>query len=190
VPASSRHASGKAASRPSSGRTGRRIAGLGLLLALSQAAHAVAVGDVAPNFQLPAVQDARTGALTLRLADLRGKVVYLDFWASWCGPCKQSFPWMNEVQARYGAKGLEIVAVNVDTHSEDARSFLAALPPQFRVAFDTQGMTPREYGIRGMPTSLLLGPDGKVLLVHSGFRPDDRAAVEASIERALAHLSN
>jgi thiol-disulfide isomerase/thioredoxin len=190
VPASGRHVRAKPGCRPSSGQSGLRLVGLCLLLVASQAAGAVGVGDIAPNFQLPAVQDARTGALTLRLLDLRGKVVYLDFWASWCGPCKQSFPWMNEVQARYGARGLEIVAVNLDTRSEDARSFLAALPPQFRVAFDAQGMTPRQYGIRGMPTSLLLGPDGKVLLVHSGFRPDDKAAVEAGIEQALTHLSN
>ena len=166
-----------------------RLCGLGLLLAATQAARAVNVGDVAPNFQLPAIRDARTGALTLRLADLRGKVVYLDFWASWCGPCRQSFPWMNEMQARYGGKGLEVVAVNVDVRDEDARGFLATLPAQFRVAFDAQGTTPRQYGIRGMPTSVLLGADGKVLLVQSGFRADERAAVEASIAQALAQLA-
>jgi thiol-disulfide isomerase/thioredoxin len=171
-------------------RTTLRRISLGLLLAASQAAGAVSVGEFAPNFQLPAARDAQTGALTVRLADLRGKVVYLDFWASWCGPCKQSFPWMNELQSHYGSKGLQIVAVDVDTHSDDARAFLAALPPQFRVAFDSQGVTPRQYAIRGMPTSVLIGPDGKVLLVHNGFRPDDKTEVEAGIEQALSHSSN
>ncbi len=166
------------------------LMGLALLFAGTLPARAAAVGDVAPNFQLPATRDPQSGAPTVRLADLRGKVVYLDFWASWCGPCKQSFPWMNDVQSRYGSKGLEIVAIDVDTHSDDARAFLAALPPRFRVAFDVQGVTPRQYAIRGMPTSILIGADGKVLLVHNGFRAEDTAEVEAGIQQALAHAQN
>ncbi len=153
-------------------------------------ASAVTVGDIAPNFQLPASRDPQSGASSVHLTDLRGKVVYLDFWASWCGPCKQSFPWMNELQSRYGKQGLTILAVDVDVHSEDARAFLAELPPRFRVAFDTQGVTPKQYAIRGMPTSVLIGPDGKVLLVHNGFRTDEAAAVEASIQQALSRVSN
>jgi len=167
-----------------------RVAGVCLPLVFAQPVHAVGVGEFAPNFKLPASRDAKSGAMTVRLVDLRGKVVYLDFWASWCGPCKQSFPWMNSLQTRFQDKGLQILAVNVDVHSEDARAFLTALPPQFRVAFDTQGVTPRQYAIRGMPTSLVIGGDGKVVLLHNGFRPDDEAEVEAVIERALAALSN
>jgi thiol-disulfide isomerase/thioredoxin len=169
-----------------------RARGLGLsfLLALCPLAHAVTVGDLAPDFQLPALDGARGGTAPLRLADLRGQVVYLDFWASWCGPCKQSFPWMNTVQARYGARGLQVVAVNVDAHTEDARQFLADMPPRFRVAFDARGDTPKGYGVKGMPTSVLVGADGRVLAVHSGFRVDEEAEVEASIEHALGRTSN
>jgi thiol-disulfide isomerase/thioredoxin len=167
-----------------------RCLGLALLVALCPSARAVSVGDVAPDFQLPSIDAARGGTTPLRLADLRGQVVYLDFWASWCGPCKQSFPWMNAVQARFGARGLQVVAVNLDAHPEDARHFLAELPAQFRVAFDARGDTPKGYGVKGMPTSVLVGADGKVLAVHSGFRVDDEAAVEASIEHALAHPSH
>lgn len=151
---------------------------------------AVTVGDLAPNFQLPASPDPQSGASNVHLADLRGKVVYLDFWASWCGPCKQSFPWMNEMQSRYGKQGLTVLAVDVDVHSDDARAFLAELAPGFRVAFDTQGVTPKQYAIRGMPTSILIGPDGKVLLVHNGFRTDETADVEAGIRQALTHMQN
>lgn len=161
----------------------------GLAICAAQPAMAVSVGDTAPNFQLPASGGVVTDAPTVRLADLRGKVVYLDFWASWCGPCKQSFPWMNDLQARYGGKGLEVLAVDLDTHAADARAFLASLPPRFRVAFDTQGITPRQYAIKGMPTSVLIGADGKVLLVHSGFRVDEAGEVEAGIQRALARTS-
>lgn len=140
---------------------------------------AVSVGDAAPDFHLPGLRD------NVKLAALQGKLVYLDFWASWCGPCKQSFPWMNELQARFGAQGLQVIAVNVDTNADDARRFLADVPARFTVAFDTQGDTPRRYAIKGMPTSVLITPDGKVMHVHSGFRPEDRAALELQIQQAL-----
>ena len=96
---------------------GRRLAGLALCLAalaVALPARAVEGGQVAPEFELP----GRAG--TLKLSDYKGKLVYLDFWASWCGPCKQSFPWMNDMQARYGDKGLRIVGVNVDKKQDDA----------------------------------------------------------------------
>ena len=112
-------------------------------------------------------------------------MVYVDFWASWCGPCRQSFPWMNEMQAKYGPQGFQIVGVNVDLKNEDAKAFLAKTPARFAVAFDPAGATPRTFGIKGMPSSVLIGPDGKVLLEHSGFKEADRAELEAKIKAAL-----
>ncbi|NYE63066.1 thiol-disulfide isomerase/thioredoxin [Duganella sp. 1224] len=151
---------------------------LAALLAASSA-QALEKGAPAPQFDLPGLDGA------VKLAKLQGKVVYVDFWASWCGPCRQSFPWMNEMQARYGAKGLQIVGVNVDAKTDDARQFLAATPARFAIAFDPQGATPRSYGIKGMPSSVLIGPDGKVLMEHSGFREADRAELESRIQSAL-----
>jgi thiol-disulfide isomerase/thioredoxin len=151
---------------------------LAALLAASSA-QALEKGAPAPQFDLPGLDGA------IKLAKLQGKVVYVDFWASWCGPCRQSFPWMNEMQARYGGKGLQIVGVNVDAKSEDARQFLTTTPARFAIAFDPQGATPRSYGIKGMPSSVLIGPDGKVLLEHSGFREADRAELESKIQSAL-----
>ncbi|WP_202423858.1 TlpA family protein disulfide reductase [Duganella margarita] len=151
---------------------------LAALLAASSA-QALDKGAPAPQFDLPGLDGA------VKLAKLQGKVVYVDFWASWCGPCRQSFPWMNEMQAKYGGKGLQIVGVNVDAKSDDARQFLTATPARFAIAFDPQGATPRSYGIKGMPSSVLIGPDGKVLLEHSGFREADRAELENKIQSAL-----
>lgn len=152
-----------------------------MLAALLSASSAQALdkGAPAPQFDLPGLDGA------VKLAKLQGKVVYVDFWASWCGPCRQSFPWMNEMQTKYGAKGLQIVGVNVDAKSDDARQFLTAMPARFAIAFDPQGATPRSYGIKGMPSSVLIGPDGKVLLEHSGFREADRAELESKIQSAL-----
>lgn len=153
---------------------------LALLLALSGAsALALDKGATAPPLDLP----GRDGPV--QLAKFQGKVVYVDFWASWCGPCRQSFPWMNEMQARYGAQGLQIVGVNLDAKNDDARAFLAATPARFLVAFDPAGATPRAYGIKGMPSSVLIGADGKVLFEHAGFTEADRAELEAAIKAAL-----
>ena len=114
-----------------------------------------------------------------------GKVVLVDFWASWCSPCRQSFPWMNEMQAKYGPKGFVVVGVNLDSKREDADKFLAQTPAKFTLAFDPKGDSPKTYAIKGMPTSVLIGADGKVIQQHSGFRDDERGTLEAAIASAL-----
>ena len=153
---------------------------LGFLLLLAATARAATPGAPAPAFTL----EGRAGPVAL--SDFKGKTVYLDFWASWCGPCKRSFPWMATLQQRYGAAGLQVVAVNVDAQRADADRFLAANPAPFTVAFDHGGDTPRQYAIKGMPSSVLVGPDGTVLYQHAGFNEDSAAAIEARIRAALA----
>jgi cytochrome c biogenesis protein CcmG/thiol:disulfide interchange protein DsbE len=167
--------------QPSPRRVLARAGTLAALLAtlLAPSAWALTAGDAAPDFAL------QGPAGPVALASLRGKLVYLDFWASWCGPCRQSFPWMNEVQSRWAGRGLTVVGVNVDARSADAQKFLADTPAQFTIAYDPAGDTPRHYGIKGMPTSVLIGPDGKVLWTHSGFRAEDRADLEARLQEAL-----
>lgn len=154
-----------------------------VLCFLTWGAGAVEVGNPAPDFVL------ESPAGPVRLSDLRGKTVYLDFWASWCGPCRESFPWMNQMQTRYGGQGLYILGVNLDEDSQDAQSFLKSVPAKFSVAFDPAGKTPRQYGVRGMPTSVLIGPDGKVLWVHSGFRQGSGAELEEKIRVVLKNPS-
>jgi len=134
---------------------------------------------MAPDFRLEGF------AGEVGLGEYRGKVVYLDFWASWCGPCKQSFPWMEQLQAKYASQGLRVVVVNVDKRREDAMKFLQYKKPDLIVAFDAQGITPRAYAVKAMPTSVLIGRDGKVLSVHRGFRPEDTDALERQVQLAL-----
>ena len=86
------------------------------------------------------------------LSSLRGKVVYLDFWASWCVPCRQSFPWMNELQKRYADRGLTIIGVNLDHERADAEKFLRKLSPGFQIRFDPDGDWARHFDVQGMPT--------------------------------------
>lgn len=139
----------------------------------------VLAAKLAPAFELPGA------AGPVALADYRGKVVYLDFWASWCGPCRQSFPWMNRMQSQYGNRGLQIIGVNLDAKLPDARAFLTETPANFVVAYDPKGVTPRNYAVKGMPTSVLIGADGQVLYQHVGFTNADRAELERQIKLAL-----
>lgn len=137
-------------------------------------------GSPAPRFTLP------TRAGTVSLDSLRGDVVLVDFWASWCGPCKSSFPWMRDVYQRYSGKGLTIVAVNLDKSRSSADDFLLDHPSPFTVAFDPSGATAKAYKVWGMPTSFLIGRDGTILLAHSGFDPRRAGEVEAAIQKACS----
>ncbi|MCG2583759.1 TlpA disulfide reductase family protein [Massilia sp. TS11] len=150
-----------------------------MLAGLSAPALALQPGAAAPNLELAADSGP------FQLEAYRGKLVYLDFWASWCGPCKQSFPWMNAMQAKYADKGLVVVAVNVDTARADAERFLKAVPAQFKIAYDPKGQAAQQYAIKGMPSSILIGRDGKVLSVHAGFNPGAREQLERALEAAL-----
>ena len=150
-----------------------------LCLGYSGSVLAVEKGSKAPDFQLAGTQGS------VRLSEAAGSVVYLDFWASWCGPCRQSFPWMNEMQEKYRSKGLKVIAVNVDARSEDARKFLAQNPAGFTVAFDSKGTTPGQYGVKGMPTSFIIGRDGKVVSSHLGFNAAEKETLEKDLKSAL-----
>ncbi|MDX1802514.1 MAG: TlpA disulfide reductase family protein, partial [Alcanivorax sp.] len=97
------------------------------------------------------------------------KVIYVDFWASWCGPCRRSFPWLNEMQKRYGDRGFTVVGVNLDPKRDDANRFLAAYPASFPLVFDPDGAYAEKYSLKGMPSAVLLNADGKVLARHVGF---------------------
>ena len=114
---------------------------------------------------------APAAAQTLDLTQYRGKVVYLDFWASWCAPCKLSFPWLNEIQQEYGANGVVVIGVNVDHDKAAADAFLRETPAQFHILYDPKGAIAGKYPIEGMPTSFVIGKDGKVRSTHEGFEP-------------------
>lgn len=168
--------------RKPDGRFWRIVAALAFALLAAlwlRPARALEAGDPAPVLEL----EGRP--LPVRLAPAAGQWLYIDFWASWCAPCRRSFPWMNEMQARHGARGLRIVAVNLDRERRDAERFLAELPAAFTIAFDAGGDSARRYGIKGMPTSVLVAPDGRVVFVHAGFRDDQRAELERRILAAL-----
>jgi cytochrome c biogenesis protein CcmG, thiol:disulfide interchange protein DsbE len=125
-------------------------------------------------------------ASSLDLTNSRGRVVYLDFWASWCGPCRQSFPWMETMKSTYEGQGLEIVAVNLDRDRADADKFLKQFHPTFDVRFDPKGKLAELYKVQGMPSSVVIDRHGVTRFTHVGFRPIDGAIYEGQLRELLA----
>ncbi len=146
------------------------------LLVITAPAYAVQ----APQFSLKDANDK-----TVSLKSMRGKVVYVDFWASWCIPCKQSFPWMNEIQQRYKQQGLEIVAINLDENRLDAERFLEQVKPGFTIAYDPAGETAEKYDLQVMPSSYLIDRKGNLVHMHRGFNGGAKHELEQQIQKAL-----
>jgi cytochrome c biogenesis protein CcmG/thiol:disulfide interchange protein DsbE len=119
------------------------------------------------------------------LGPVDGKVVWVDFWASWCVPCRRSFPWLNEMMSRYGDQGLQIIGVNVDKTRRAAQSFLAETPAKFDLRFDPAGALAETFGVQAMPSSFLLDGEGNIIAKHLGFRYEDADEYEAAIVEAL-----
>lgn len=151
-------------------RSAVRGAALGLVLTLFAALPARAEVIGVQDFQLAAVD-----------ADL----IYLDFWASWCPPCRVSFPWMKQLSARYRGKGLRVIAVNVDRDPAAAERFLLQARPDFDIVRDPEGQLAATYDIAAMPSSFLLTPAGEILMRHEGFHAADADRLEARIAEAL-----
>ncbi|EDY86607.1 redoxin domain protein [gamma proteobacterium HTCC5015] len=128
----------------------------------------------------------RLNAESFDLDNYRGKVLYLDFWASWCGPCRASFPWMNDLRQAYGEDELAIVAINVDTNRGQAEQFLDEHGADFDVVFDQAGSLPPEFEVMGMPSAYLYSAEGELLASHIGFRQSDASEWRHTVDAALA----
>ena len=124
---------------------------------------------------------------TLNLDNYRGKVVVLDFWASWCVPCRRSFPWMNEMQEKYGDDGLVIIAVNLDNQASDAERFLQQFPAKFSISYDHDRQLVHQYDVEAMPSSFLIDRDGSMIERHMGFKSGKTDEYEAAIVAALGN---
>jgi peroxiredoxin len=157
-----------------------RILALFLLMSAG-AAGATEIGKPAPAFSARAL----AGDKNHSLAQYRGKVVFLDFWASWCGPCTTSLPMLEELRQEFPADAFQILAVNVDKDPGKARAFLARHPIGYPSVSDPEGKLPETYGLSTMPSSYLIDRQGVVRYVHEGFRPKDIDEIRARIRELL-----
>ena len=144
-------------------------------------AVSASAADTAAEFSLPGI----TQSDAVKLSDYKGRVVYLDFWATWCPPCRKSFPWMDEMQQRYKQQGLSVVAISVDRKRDLIEKFIKEMEPAFTVAQDDQGIVAKAYQLKGMPTSYLIDRDGHIVRTHMGFRTKDRDKLEDAIKTVL-----
>jgi thiol-disulfide isomerase/thioredoxin len=133
---------------------------------------------------LAADQEAGTADFSLEPYD--GKVVLVDFWASWCGPCRDSFPWMEEMARRYADRGLVVVAVNLDEDREAADSFLKVNSLDgIEKRFDPNGVLAERYGVASMPFSVLFNRNGQPVYSHAGFHAEQTAEYERHLQALL-----
>ena len=126
------------------------------------------------------------GSPVSSMQQLEGKVLLVDFWASWCTPCRKSFPWLNAMQQRHGGDGLLVLAVNEDNERSDAQRFLQQVPAEFAVLYDQAGALAQQYQLMGMPSSFLIDKKGQIRYRHIGFKQADIAGYETQIRQLLA----
>lgn len=131
--------------------------------------------------QKPIITDSNP----IQLHELKGQVVYVDFWASWCSPCRKSFPWLNEMYQKYGSQGFKVIAVNVDSDRQLANEFLKEYQVDFTIGYDAKGELASAFKVQGMPSSFLIDRNGVIRHTHIGFREKETKAMEGKIQALL-----
>ena len=120
-----------------------------------------------------------------QLAQYKGKVVYVDFWASWCVPCRKSFPWMNDMQKQYSNKDFTVLSVNLDAQQSLAKEFLTEVEANFPVFYDAKGKVAKAFKLKGMPSSFIVNKAGEIVSAHVGFTESKKVKYQAEIEALL-----
>lgn len=152
------------------------------LLCISMNLTAAEVGKPAPQFTLPTLQHGQPTTL----ASYAGKIIYLDFWASWCAPCRTSFPLLDGLHKKLKAQGFEVIGINLDEEKAKAEEFIKELPVGFTVLHDGKGEWADQYVVESMPTSFIIDKHGVVQHIHHGFASDDIKELEQKITSLLA----
>lgn len=163
----------------------KKLASLAFAIMASTAcitANATDVGQPAPEFTLPTLQQDQPTSLK----QYAGKVIYLDFWASWCAPCRTSFPLLNKMHEKLKAQGFEVVGVNLDEDKAAAEKFLKEFPVSFTVLRDAKGEWADKFVVESMPTSFIIDKKGVVQNIHHGFNSDDIKELEEKVTKLLA----
>ena len=149
-------------------------------LLLFGTANSANIQGKAPNFTLK----SNTGK-NIKLSELRGQVVLLNFWASWCGPCRQEMPLLEKLQQRYSALGFTVLGVNVEEDSSKAKSLLKDIPVSFPILFDTKNTVSEQYKVSAMPSTVMIDRNGNMRYLHKGYKPGDEAQYKKWVKQLI-----
>lgn len=158
---------------------------MSILITESNNDKRLVVGERAINFTLPTFQGNR-----VTLSDLRGKVILLDFWASWCLPCKEELPYLDILQKTYGQNEFQVVVINIDNNPNNAIEFLKKYNIKLMPLWDREKKVVSVYDVEKMPTTIFLDKDGRVRFVHSGFQSEQYIHYKKQIEFLLKEPSS
>ncbi len=162
----------------------RQLPATALLMLIGCLSLSAATGNgapaAAPDFRL-----ANRAGGEVALSELRGQVVMINFWASWCGPCRQEFPALDEIYGKYKPMGFTMVGINVESEQSDAERFLASRPVRFPILFDPDNKVSGSYGVSAMPTTVLVDRQGRLRWQHRAYKPGDEAKYIEQIRAML-----
>lgn len=151
------------------------------IICFNPLAFAVEAGSAMPACNVSPIGESQS----TDLSQYKGQVIYVDFWASWCGPCAKSFPFLNEMHEQLKGQGLQIVGVNLDENPDEAKAFLAKYPASFTVVADASKQCAKDFQVKAMPSSYIIDRKGVVHHVHLGFRPGEAKEVRMIVEKLL-----
>jgi thiol-disulfide isomerase/thioredoxin len=145
-----------------------RIAGIVAALVIALPAVATAPSGPAPSFSLTS-----KGGSQVNLAQFKGKVVMINFWASWCGPCRQEMPLLEDIYKKYNKLGFTLLGVNVEPDSKAADDWLKQTPVSFPILYDKDSKVSQMYDVSGMPSTVIIDRKGNLRMLHHGYKPGD-----------------
>lgn len=155
-----------------------------IILLTSWSMAALSASPTEQELNLPGLQ----GEGQVSLEDFRGKVVYIDFWASWCGPCRKAMPMYESMYQEIGTEYFELLAINLDEDRQDALKFMKQHPVSYPVLTDPSGATAEAWGLKVMPTSFLLDTSGRVVKAYPGFETSHMKDIRHDIDKLLLEL--
>ena len=151
-------------------------------LSFNAMAYALDVGQAMPPCTVSPIGETKT----VDLSQYKDKVLYVDFWASWCGPCVKSFPFLNEIHGQLKDQGLQVIGINLDENADDAKTFLARIPASFTVVADASKQCAKDFQVKAMPSSYIVDRNGIIHHVHLGFRPGEANGIREIVGKLLS----
>ncbi len=143
-------------------------------------AGAAAVKGPAPNFTLKSMSGKN-----LKLSEMTGNVVLINFWASWCGPCREEMPLLNALHKKYAPLGFTVLGVNVEEQLDGARGFLSNVPVDFPILLDNKNKVSKQYKVIAMPTTVVVDRDGNMRYLHEGYKPGDEKKYRQMVKKLV-----